>query len=177
MVKLDSLHQETPERISQLWIDYHVKKEACVSAVAPAATYALINRRLAESPLFVLPLPRESGFVSVLLQAHAEQDTVMFTELEQYQRAADKSAVPSCLHLRYYTDLAATKDIVLVRGEVDLARLTTTEAQTLVNQLQVYYLADAKYAAVKTFNHDPAQFDYNAIIDDLRGGVGTDTVR
>jgi hypothetical protein len=41
-----------------------------------------------------------------------------------------------------------------------------------VNQLQVYYLADAKYAAVRTFNHDPAHFDFDAVVNDLRGGGG-----
>jgi hypothetical protein len=68
----------------------------------------------------------------VLLQAHAKEDTVIFTELDKYQRAGDKSAVPSCLHLRYYTDLAQAKGIVLVRGEVDLTRLTTTGTVDLI---------------------------------------------
>lgn len=47
-------------------------------------------------------------------------------------------------------------------------RRPTADAQYLVNQLQIYYLADAKYEAVKTFNHDPAHFDYNAIIKDVQ---------
>jgi len=44
-----------------------------------------------------------------------------------------------------------------------------TDAQYLVNQLQIYYLADNKYQLVKTFNHDPARFDYNSLINDLKG--------
>jgi ATP synthase F1 complex assembly factor 1 len=173
VVRLDTLQHETPDRIRQLWIDYHTKKASCVSAVAPADTYALLHRRLTESPLFVLPLPREAGFVSVLLQADAHQDAVIFTDLESYRQAADKGAVPAALHLRYYTELAKQKHIVLVRGELDPTRLTATEAQTLVNQLQVYYLADAKYETyVKRFNHDPAHFDYNAVLEDLRSGGG-----
>jgi hypothetical protein len=71
----------------------------------------------------------------VLLQAHAKEDTVIFTELDKYQRAGDKSAVPSCLHLRYYTDLAQAKGIVLVRGEVDLTRFTTTGTVDFITQL------------------------------------------
>jgi len=107
--------------------------------------------------------------VSILLQAHPKRDVVLFTELERYQKEANKGVVPPSLHLRYYPDLVETKGIALVRGEVDLARLSTTDAQYLVNQLQIYYLADNKYQLVKTFNHDPARFDYNSLINDLKG--------
>jgi hypothetical protein len=85
----------------------------------------------------VLPLPRETGFVSVLLQACADQDTVMFTELERYQQAMDKSAVLPSLHLRYYTDLSQDKGLVLMRGEVDRAHLSTTGMSDLCNQHDV----------------------------------------
>jgi ATP synthase F1 complex assembly factor 1 len=170
VVRLDALRHESAEHISRLWIDYHLNKPSCVSAVAPAHTYARLNQRLAESPLFVIPLPRETGcFVSILLQAHPKRDVVLFTELERYQKEANKGVVPPSLHLRYYPDLVETKGIALVRGEVDLARLSTTDAQYLVNQLQIYYLADNKYQLVKTFNHDPARFDYNSLINDLKG--------
>jgi hypothetical protein len=43
------------------------------------------------------------------------------------------------------------------------------DAQYLVNQMQIYYLADVKYAAVQTFNHNPIKFDYETLINDLKG--------
>lgn len=55
----------------------------------------------------------------------------MFATLQDFQSAADKSQVPGALHLQYYTELADSKGLVLMRGEVDPERLTTTGATSL----------------------------------------------
>ncbi len=46
---------------------------------------------------------------------------------------------------------------------------STLEAQFLANQLQLYYASNNvdRYAQVRTFNHDPDDFDHRALIDQL----------
>lgn len=46
---------------------------------------------------------------------------------------------------------------------------TTIEAQNLANQTQLYYASQKGdlYAIVQQFNHDPEQFDYKELIEQL----------
>ncbi len=46
---------------------------------------------------------------------------------------------------------------------------TSLEAQFLVNQLQLYYASSdqARYGQLKTFNHNPGDFDYHLLIKQL----------
>lgn len=43
------------------------------------------------------------------------------------------------------------------------------EAQNLTNQMQLYYASKRHelYAMVRQFNHDPQQFDYQLLINQL----------
>jgi hypothetical protein len=54
-----------------------------------------------------------------------------------------------------------------MRGEIDPAVLTPFEAQTLLNQAQAFYLDSKRLEIVKTFNKDPAHFDYEKILIDM----------
>jgi hypothetical protein len=102
------------------------------------------------------------------MQAHPVQDTIMFTLLEDYQKAIDKSTLQPLLVMKYFTELANTKGLVLSRGDVETSKLTTTEAQYLINQLQIYYSGDEKkYCIVQIFNHTPSQFDFNMVIGEF----------
>ncbi len=110
--------------------------------------------------------------MSVLMQAIPDRGTVLFTLLEEYQRAADKSSVEPFLTLQYFTELSRDKGVVLMKGDVDEAKVTTTEAQYLVNQLQIHYITDdRKFERVKTFNHRPEAFNYDEVVADLKGAA------
>ncbi|KAL6054221.1 ATP synthase mitochondrial F1 complex assembly factor 1 [Balamuthia mandrillaris] len=165
LVHMDLFTQETPEKITSLWVNYHQKKP-CVVASIPAPTYDRLKERLAECPMFVLPIPRGEGFVTAFMQAHSAHDTINFTFLDEYKQKGSQAEPFMCM--KYYTELAESKGLVLCRGDVETAMLTTVEAQYLTNQLQLYYLAEEdKYRLVHTFNHKPQLFDYNLILDPL----------
>ena len=52
---------------------------------------------------------------------------------------------------------------------MDTSRLKVQEAQLLANLWQWFLLDDDKYTWVERFNHQPAQFDFNALLHQLDG--------
>lgn len=112
-------------------------------------------------------MPKETGFISIVMEGKANEDLVLFAKLEDYQKKSNTEIAP-LLTLQCYTELASTKDLVLLRGDVPPGSLTTTEAQYLVNQLQLYFLRDDKYSLVKEFNHNPSAFNYNTLVEELK---------
>jgi hypothetical protein len=48
------LENETPEKITELWKQYHTKKY-CVYSSIPSKTYTSLNVRLQQNPMFILP--------------------------------------------------------------------------------------------------------------------------
>ena len=103
----------------------------------------------------------------IILEAKAQDDILLMGKLEEYQKYKSMEAITPILTLQYYTDLAETKELVLMRGDVMPESITTTEAQYLVNQLQLFYLGDEKYQLVKDFNHNPAAFNYEDLLKEL----------
>eukprot|EP01090_Pellita_catalonica_P008172 TRINITY_DN1887_c0_g1_i1.p1 TRINITY_DN1887_c0_g1~~TRINITY_DN1887_c0_g1_i1.p1 ORF type:complete len:107 (+),score=21.27 TRINITY_DN1887_c0_g1_i1:437-757(+) len=100
-------------------------------------------------------------------EAQMEVDTILFTNLADFQESGKHA--PISLSLLYYTDLQESNDLVLLRGDVDTKKLTTIEAQYLVNQLQIWYQIDtAKFELIKQFNDSPEGFDFDEVIKQVQ---------
>ena len=88
----------------------------------------------------------------------------LYTELESYKRFGER-AVPA-LSCVFYTELQATKGIVLMRGELNTTQLQPTDAAFLGNQTTIWYHDDERYKNfVWTFNHKPNEFDFERVIE------------
>jgi len=98
------------------------------------------------------------------MQFIAEQRLCLFTPLEEFKVNQDY-AKPGLL-IMHYTELLKEKQLVLMRGEIEPKMLQVTEAQCLVNQMQLYYLSE-KYDWVKTFNESPQDFNYQLLLEDM----------
>jgi ATP synthase F1 complex assembly factor 1 len=103
----------------------------------------------------------------ILLQFQGHQ--VYFTPLIEYQTKRE-SARP-CFVVTFYTELAATKDVVLMLGEIadDNGTYSLKEAQNLVYQMQIFYVTggDKSKRLVEKFWADPANFNYEELIETL----------
>ncbi|MCI14655.1 ATP synthase F1 complex assembly factor, partial [Trifolium medium] len=65
----------------------------------------------------------------------------------------------------YYTELAESKDLVLIRGDVLFtSKLTDSEAKWLVETAQSFYLNDARYKLVERFNKDAQDFEFKDVL-------------
>eukprot|EP00050_Salpingoeca_kvevrii_P015609 m.48465 g.48465 ORF g.48465 m.48465 type:complete len:305 (-) comp6424_c0_seq1:116-1030(-) len=89
-------------------------------------------------------------------------DRPLICALQTHQESAR-----AMLTLTHYTDLA-DKDLVLMRGEVDLDRMSVFDAQILASQLQLCYLnKDGLFEHVRTFTQNPTQFDFEGFLASL----------
>jgi ATP synthase F1 complex assembly factor 1 len=105
--------------------------------------------------------------------------TVLFTPLQEYKLRG--SFATPYLVLTLYTDLAATHEIVLLRGEItpsssggDRYMLTQADAQILVLALQKFYLWNKKNdpsqtsegeRLLRTFHETPQDFKWEDLLN------------
>lgn len=138
IMALDKLQDESAEKIKELWTGYHTLKNK-LSAAIPVDVYTRLVAKARQYPQFVLPLPRtitsdadesiqpgetkqgyemqfmEWGFLPSASSKHLPT-TVLFTPLAEY-KLRQEFAQP-LLVLTHYTDLAESKGLVLMRGEI-----------------------------------------------------------
>jgi ATP synthase mitochondrial F1 complex assembly factor 1 len=112
--------------------------------------------------MFIFPVHRgdAGGFFSVLCQFQASH--FLFTFLDDY-RANPATAQPY-MTVSAYDDMIDSKNIGLLRADVT-AQLSREEGTHLVDLLRQYYSSSGSAADfVETFNHAPAQFDFDAFM-------------
>lgn len=160
-MKVELLEELPAEEIGHIWQEFHREKDG-LAAVIPREAFARLEARAAANPLFLYALPREGGIEFFYAQFSGGQ--CAFTSLLEF-KTHQEHARPN-LVMTHYKELLGSKDIVLMRGEVQ--KLSVPDAQFLANQMQLYYLGtDANYALVETFNQRPEEFDHQQLIDRL----------
>ncbi|KAJ1724939.1 hypothetical protein LPJ53_000865 [Coemansia erecta] len=164
ILRIDLLESKNTQEIGEIWNQYHATKDT-ISAAIPAATYGDLLAVAKKNPLFVLPLPRESGVEFFFLQFDHHQ--VHFTSLLEYKQNT-VNARPY-LTLTHYTDLMDSKDVVLMRGEMDGEQkfIDVQNAQYLALQMQMFYVTGGpeKRGLVEKFNQQPELFDYQELLE------------
>ncbi|SAM06359.1 hypothetical protein [Absidia glauca] len=136
VVKLDLLEQESPERITQIWHEYHRNKENVINAVIPTKIFQTIHERGERYPMFIFPLPRQHGLEFYLLQFHQKQ--CYFTSLAEYKLRQDQAR--PFLSLTHYDELQHSKQIVLMHGHIYQPNIVTSQdAQFLAFCVQQFY--------------------------------------
>ncbi|KAJ1880947.1 hypothetical protein LPJ57_001926 [Coemansia sp. RSA 486] len=164
IMRLELLETRTTEEIGHIWNQYHATKDT-ISAAIPQAAYQKLREVARKNPLFVLPLPRDQGVEFFFLQFDHHQ--VHFTSLIEY-KTNTVNARPY-LTLTHYTDLMESKNVVLMRGELDSEGnlIDTQNAQYLALQMQQFYVTGGpeKRALLEKFNQKPELFSYEELID------------
>ncbi|KAG0170087.1 ATP synthase mitochondrial F1 complex assembly factor 1 [Apophysomyces sp. BC1015] len=166
IVKVELLEQHDVETITKIWTDYHADKD-CITAVIPSETYNMLYKRSQQYPMFILPMPRETGVEFFLVQFSFHQ--CHFTTLLEYKTKGSESR--PFLTISHFPELAKSKDIVLMKGEIsDKPRMIDAQnAQFLAFALQQFYVTggEKKLKLVEKFHLDPEQFDYQELIDEM----------
>ncbi|XP_037571663.1 LOW QUALITY PROTEIN: ATP synthase mitochondrial F1 complex assembly factor 1-like [Dermacentor silvarum] len=162
---------ETVSDLTDAWKRLHGDRDA-VCAVIPASVYEMIRERAKDYPVFLYPLPRKAGGYEFVLSQFLG-DRCHMTPLASYQRHG--SEAPACLALSYWTQLASREDgaVVLMSGEYDSKVIGPTEAQCLVNQLQLYYGGNElkKKLLLWNFNREARSFNYEALIREFEASA------
>eukprot|EP00039_Didymoeca_costata_P028309 m.20624 g.20624 ORF g.20624 m.20624 type:complete len:282 (+) comp6903_c0_seq1:20-865(+) len=162
IVNLDLIKELPTEAIEELWKERH-REIDCVGACIPVDVYNDLKLKAKECPMFIYPVPREEGIEFFLSQWFGHQ--CAFTSLLEYK--VHQSEARPYLLLNHYTELAESKGIVLMNGDVD-DKINVADAQMLSYQLQLFYLGGKEnYQLVKDFNLNPQEFDYRKAVDRL----------
>lgn len=164
VMKIDLIKDKSTEEISALWKAHFGAKE-CLSAVIPVATFRKFKEMYEIHKTFLLALPRKNGYEFFVVQFLGNE--AHFTSLINFQ--AFNENAPECLTLVHYTDVAESKDIVLMVGEFDGNSLSLQEAQCLANQVEMYYCnpSESKKSLLETFTFKPQDFKHQDLVDQL----------
>eukprot|EP00002_Diphylleia_rotans_P040110 TRINITY_DN9447_c0_g1_i1.p1 TRINITY_DN9447_c0_g1~~TRINITY_DN9447_c0_g1_i1.p1 ORF type:complete len:239 (+),score=33.17 TRINITY_DN9447_c0_g1_i1:181-897(+) len=157
IVQRDRMLKESPESVKKIWNEYH-KQFGKPHAAWSVTDYEKFSARSKESPLFVYPVTKETGFITVFQECRPPE--LFFTTLEQYRRLGPYSL--PLFRLRMYNDLATEKGVVLLRGELPHGYLGYVDATYLIQALHWCYVSnDALYSFVWNFNHRPNEFNFS----------------
>jgi len=157
------LQEKSSDEIEKIWLEYH-KEQPRVSAALTKETFQRLRTRYEECPMFVLPVFRERGYISVVFQAQGQQH--LYSQKAKFDNA-DPADVRPDLSLTFFTDLMDSKDLVLMRSQpIERgAEVSLEDAQVLVGLNQIFYLnLDWFKSFVKPFNHNPSEFDFNKVL-------------
>eukprot|EP01095_Lingulamoeba_sp_RSL-Kostka_P016872 TRINITY_DN8465_c0_g1_i1.p1 TRINITY_DN8465_c0_g1~~TRINITY_DN8465_c0_g1_i1.p1 ORF type:complete len:272 (+),score=31.32 TRINITY_DN8465_c0_g1_i1:154-969(+) len=168
IVKLELLQNETSEKITSIWLDYH-RQLSCISAVIDTDKYINLKTRILNYNRFVLPVPQDEEGKMDMFYIEIQDDNWLLTPLAVYQQFLNenKEVIPTCT-VQFFRDIEDSKGIVLMRGDIsDTTLLTTQKAQFIINTMQLFYLDNDKYKYIKQFNVDPNNFDIQNVIDSI----------
>ena len=161
IVHVDKLRTESPKSIKKAWLRHHQKRDS-IASVLEAASFARLRERTAAAPLFVFPVPAPGGgFRSLFFQSSG--DVHLYTELEEYRR--NGSAARPALSCVFHGELAEEKGLVLMRGQVNTAVLSPTDAAFLANQTTIWFFDEERWEHVKKFNHAPNEFNFDKVLE------------
>jgi ATP synthase F1 complex assembly factor 1 len=159
IVKLSLMRDLPKEEIERVWLEHHKSIPGSLSAVVPSSSWDKLKPRLSRCKMFLFPLLRASGgFDNLVMQFQANDNTCLFTSLEQYKLSP--STAPVLLSTTYYEDLLQEKGIVLMGGHAATS-VSDIQATAVTNSFQAFYLADEKFALVEKFNHKPSEFSFD----------------
>lgn len=113
-------------------------------------------------------MPRDTGLEFFFLQFQAHQCNI--TSLLEYKTKGEKAR--PFLTLTHYPELADTKGIVLMRGEINnnpKKMISAANAQFLAFAVQQFYSTNnpTSVKLVKTFNTLPEEFNYQDLIKEM----------
>nr|XP_033772658.1 ATP synthase mitochondrial F1 complex assembly factor 1 isoform X3 [Geotrypetes seraphini] len=170
VLNIDLVKNKTAEEIKEIWKQYFSMKDT-VFAIIPGEVFDLMWDRAQACPSFLYAVPRREGYEFFVGQWSGLQ--LHFTSLINIQTTRD--AAPSQLVLYHYRELQEEKGIVLMTAEMDSRFLNVLEAQSLANQVQLFYATHRPetYKLVEMFNHSPDAFKHMMIISELeQSGLG-----
>lgn len=114
ITKIQLLEKHSSARVSEIWKEYHATHKTSIADVLSESAYDMLKNRTTRCPLFVLPVGREQGFFTLIVQFQGRQ--VLLTFLEDYKRNA-AGAMPY-LTITFFEELLARKHIALMRADV-----------------------------------------------------------
>ena len=163
IVKLPILRRESTAKIGEIWRAFHDGHDDMIGRDVPATTASMLADRAGAAPMFLFPVHRDSGHF-MLLSQFTDRRHFLFTSLEDYKE--NPALARPYLTLTLHDDLAAEKDVCLLRGDVE-KQMTKPEADHVIAQTIESYCVASRFSGSGgplTFNQQPNAFDLDAMM-------------
>eukprot|EP00760_Papus_ankaliazontas_P006640 PhM_4_TR13118/c0_g1_i1/m.70550/K07555/ATPeAF1, ATPAF1, ATP11; ATP synthase mitochondrial F1 complex assembly factor 1 len=165
IMKVPMLEALNTAEIINMWQFHHNSLIQYWGRVIPTDAYYALRPRLEESPYFVIPVFRDKGLFNVV--TCFDKDLVGVVPLGEWQEKQSQASVH--LTIQFFTELARSKGIVLVRTEIKDEVFKRQDCIFATSMLLKYYSNPSKYTQwVETFNRQPLQFDYHAYLRQMK---------
>mmetsp|Transcript_6615 Transcript_6615/g.13392 ORF Transcript_6615/g.13392 Transcript_6615/m.13392 type:complete len:240 (-) Transcript_6615:927-1646(-) len=128
VVKLPLLEKQPTAKVRTIWMEHYRDHPTVVADVLSGAAHDQFTKRAARFPMFVFPVLRPKGFITLLSQY--QEKHFLMTSLEEYRQSAVLAS--PCFILSNYDDLVETKSISLLRGEAFIGKVSKDEGQRCV---------------------------------------------
>eukprot|EP00127_Corallochytrium_limacisporum_P002287 Clim_evm75s109 gene=Clim_evmTU75s109 len=158
IMNVSAVQEEDSEQIAALWRLYH-RGKGFVCDVLKSDRWQKVTDHAAQSPLFVVPLPRGTDGEHEFLYVQWRGYQVAVTTLEEIKKKGDQAA--TLFTIDHYPEFAESKGIVLTRVQLQQkGALDDVEQKLCLRLIHTYYGSDDLYRHVHNFNHNPNDFDY-----------------
>jgi len=171
--KLALLEATPSNQIASMWNTYHTQYLMYWGRTISATAYGALQPRLAKCPYFVLPCFRQKGLFNVV--TNFSQDLIGVAPLAQWQDKGDHA--PVHMTIQFFTELARSKQLVLVRCEIKDEVFMRQDCIFITQMVLKYYTLPRLFETyVETFNMRPNQFNYHAYLRAMKDEAHKDDV-
>jgi ATP synthase mitochondrial F1 complex assembly factor 1 len=167
VARVPLLKQESPVRIRELWLEQFKARNDVVVGTMAKAEFDQFKANAIACPMFIVPVMKGTDGASYFNLVSQFQDGkyCLLTDLEAFKQNPNNAS--PMMVLTVYDELVADKGIALMRGDViNRLDISRNEANVILKFLRVFYTN--RFDAVRQFNHDPRNFDYNEFMQSHR---------
>jgi len=165
IAKVPLLMKESSARVREVWLERFRENERVVAGVIADREYELLCASAAACPMFLVPVPRGSGYINLVWQAQGRR--FIYQTLDSFQKGGG-SSVGADLGVVLFPELLSTHHLALLHGELHTPVLTKAEAERVVRYTREAYSDSSRFAWVKKFNCNPREFDYEAFMKEFK---------
>eukprot|EP01006_Ploeotia_vitrea_P058490 TRINITY_DN69534_c0_g1_i1.p1 TRINITY_DN69534_c0_g1~~TRINITY_DN69534_c0_g1_i1.p1 ORF type:complete len:242 (-),score=15.19 TRINITY_DN69534_c0_g1_i1:192-884(-) len=169
IMKVAMAEREHPMAIANMWTTRHDYEIQTVGKVLSGNAYRALRPRLLENRFFVIPVFREQGLFNVMINNQSEMTLV--APLGEFQKKGDQCATH--MTIQFFTELLASKDMVLMRSELKDNVMDKRDATHVTNTFLRYYTLPDCYQFVEQFNKQAHSFDFNRYLKKLQDDAKT----
>ncbi|CCW62051.1 unnamed protein product [Phytomonas sp. EM1] len=174
IVKLSLFEAASVQQVATIWNLQHSQFMQYWGRVITSAAYNALEPRLRQNPYFVIPVFREKGLFNVV--TNFKDDLVGVAPLGEWQTKQDDTQIH--MTIQFFTELARSKNIVLVRCEIKDTVFVRTDCIFITQMLLKYYTLQNLYETwVETFNKRPKQFDYHSYLCAMKDEAHKDNIK
>lgn len=172
--KLDLLEATPASQIAWVWNTHHTQFPQYWGRTISVAAYEALRPRLEKNPYFVVPCFRDKGLFNAVTNFH--NDLIGVVPLREFQEKGDNAIIH--MTIQFFTELSRSKNLVLVRCEIQDKVFVRQDCIYLTQMLLKYYTLPRLYETwVETFNKRPNQFDFHAYLRQMKDEAGKDKIR